>query len=185
LQARSYYTLFGLLAVSGMRMGEGMNLRRSDVDLVAGILTIRGAKFGKSRLVPVHETTRRALRDYARFRDRVYPQATTDKFFISENGRPLTRSAADLAFIQLARRLGLRDVDGSRKKLTPHLLRHRFAVRTLVRWYRSGADVERRLPRLSTYLGHTRVEHTYWYLSAVPELLQLAAARVEKRRRRS
>ncbi len=184
LQARSYYTLFGLLAVSGMRMGEGVALGRDDVDLATGIITIRGAKFGKSRLVPVHDSTRRVLRRYATFRDRVFPQLHNDRFFVSENGRPLTRSAVDLAFLKLARKLGL-DASTTRKKLTPHLLRHRFAVRTLVRWYRSGADVEQHLPKLSTYLGHTRVEHTYWYLSAVPELLRLATARVERRRRSS
>lgn len=186
LQGRSYSTFFGLLAVSGMRAGEGIALRRQDVDLRTGVITIRRAKFGKSRLVPVHSTTRRALRDYAQFRDRVFPQPKADRFFISERGLPLTRSAADLTFLNLARNLGLRDrgIDG-KEKVTPHALRHRFAVRTLIRWYRSGADVEKNIYKLSTYLGHTRIENTYWYLSAVPELLKLVTARMEKRRRQS
>lgn len=178
LRPETYTTLFGLLVVTGMRIGEVIALDRDDVDLDEGVLTIRRTKFGKSRLVPVHPSTRQALRHYARRRDQTYPRPPTPSFFLAERGRRLTTWAVRWTFVQLSHKIGLRgptDTHGPRL----HDFRHRFAVHTLLDWYRAGVDVERHMPRLATYLGHTHVTDTYWYLSAVPELMQLVAARLE------
>jgi len=178
LRPDTYFTLLGLLAVTGMRAGEVVSLDRDDVDLVHGVLTIRRTKFGKSRLVPVHPSTQRALRRYADRRDRTYPEPKTPSFFLSEQGRRLTYWIVRWTFVQLSRQCGLR-APGDRRGPRLHDFRHTFAVRTLLGWYRAGANVEQRIPELSTYLGHVHVTDTYWYLSAVPELLTLAAARLE------
>ncbi len=179
LRAATYTTLLGLLAVTGMRMGEAIDLDREDVDLCADILRVQRTKFGKSRLVPIHASTHRALTDYQALRDRIYPQLEIPSFLVSEQGRRLARSTVRGTFVKLSCQIGLR---GPRDRKGPRLhdLRHRFAVRTLLNWYRTGVDVERRLPKLATYLGHTHVSHTYWYLSAVPELLQWASLRREQ-----
>ena len=176
LRAATYSTLFGLLAVTGMRMSEPIALDRDDVDLTRGILTIRRTKFGKSRIVPVHDSTREALRHYVKLRDRLFSR--TRSFFVSERGGRLTVWSARRTFVALSRRIGLRgpkDSHGPRL----HDLRHRFAVQTLLGWYRAGFNVEQHLPELSAYLGHAHVNDTYWYISAVPELLQLATLRLE------
>lgn len=178
LQRQTYPTVFGLLAVTGLRISEALALQRSDVDLNAGLLTIRLTKFKKSRLVPIHPSTCKALLGYARRRDAVHPE--TPAFFVSADGRPLTYWTVRSILIQLLCRIGLRK-PGDRSGPCLHGLRHRFAIQTLLRWYRSGVDVERRLPMLSTYLGHACVTDTYWYLSAVPELLALTSNRLEKR----
>jgi len=184
LRPATYATLLGLLAVTGLRISEALALNRADVDAAEAILTIRRTKFGKSRLVPVHLTTQRALRRYARRRDRLYPTPTTDSFFVSERGARLTQWTVRYTFNRLSRQVGLRGPADHRGPRL-HDFRHRLAVTTLLRWYRAGVDVERRLPALSTYLGHRHVADTYWYLSAVPELLRLAAARLETRGGRS
>jgi integrase/recombinase XerD len=176
LRAATYTTLFGLLAVTGMRMSEPLALDRDDVDLARGILTVRRTKFGKSRIVPVHASTREALRRYRAIRDRICPRA--QGFFVSERGKRLTSERVWWTFVQLSHQIGLRgpaDRHGPRL----HDLRHRFAVQTLLRWYRAGLNVEQHLPELSAYLGHAHVNDTYWYISAVPELLQLATLRLE------
>jgi integrase len=179
LRPYTYSTLFGLLAVTGMRTNEPLQLDRENVDLSHGVLTVRGAKFGKSRYVPIHASTRRALRRYALQRDRrcVNPQSLS--FFISERGTRVTEWSLRWTFVKLSHEIGLRspaDTHG------PRLLdfRHRFAVNTLIRWYRAGIDVERHLPELATYLGHQQITDTYWYLSAVPELMHLAVQRLER-----
>lgn len=182
LRPDTYATLFGLLVVTGMRVSEIVALDRDDVDLGEGILSIRRTKFGKSRLVPVHRSTRRALRHYARRRrrDRIYPRPSTPSFFLAERGRRLTGWAVRRTFIHLSRQIGLRGpTDSHGPRL--HDFRHRFAVQALLDWYRAGVDVEQRIPHLATYLGHTHVTDTYWYLSAVPELMHLVAARLEDR----
>lgn len=180
LRARTYSTLFGLLAATGMRVkSEALALNREDADWVRGVLIIRGTKFGKSRLVPIHPTTRRALRRYARFRDRIHPRPKTRAFFVSERGTRVGYCGVLAAFVRLSRKIGLRgpsDSHGPRM----HDLRHRFAIRTLLRWYRKGVDVEKHIHRLSTYLGHVKVADTYWYLTGVPELLQLAMRRLTR-----
>jgi len=178
LRPWTYSTLLGLLAVTGLRIGEALGLNHDDVDLRQGVLTIRSAKFNKTRLVPVHPTTREALRLYGCRRDRIYPRPKTPSFFVSEWGTRLEKSGVSRTFYELSRWVGLRgptDHHGPRL----HDFRHAFAVRTVLRWYRKGVDVDPQMPVLSTYLGHGHVSDTYWYLSSVPELLRLAATRLE------
>lgn len=185
LRGHTYSTIFGLLAVTGMRVSEVEALDRQDVDLDQGILTIRRTKFGKSRLLPLHETTRDALGDYAEKRDRLFPVTTTRSFFISERGMRAMHWGMRYNFAKVSRWIGLREpVEGHRYGHGPriHDMRHRFAVRTLVDWYRAGLDVEREIPKLSTYLGHVHINDTYWYLEAVPELLRLATERLVSER---
>ena len=180
LRAHTYATLFGLLAVTGMRLSEALALNRDDIDLRAAVLTVRRAKFGKSRFVPLHDSTCNALRCYARQRDRRLPRPTTPAFFLADRGSRVTIWIAEYTFAVVSRAVGLRaPAGGYRHGCGPRLhdMRHRLAVRTLVRWYREGRDVERELPKLTTYLGHVHVADTYWYLEAVPELLQLATER--------
>jgi integrase len=178
LRAHTYTTLFGLLAVSGMRVSEALNLDRPDVDLGHGILTIRRTKFGKSRHVPVHPSTVDALKQYADRRDHVLGKPSA-AFFVSERGIRITEWMARYTFAKLSQQLGLRSTaKGHGRGPRLHDMRHRFAARTLIHWYRAGLDVERELPKLATYLGHVHVNETYWYLEAVPELLQLATDRV-------
>ncbi|MBI2202725.1 MAG: tyrosine-type recombinase/integrase [Candidatus Rokubacteria bacterium] len=184
LRPATYTTLLGLLAVTGLRISEAVALNRDDIDEVDGVLTIRRTKFGKSRLVPVHPSTRRALHRYSRLRDRVYPKPTTTSVFVSERGARLTSWTVRYTFNKLSRQSGLRGL-ADRRGPRLHDFRHRLAVNTLLRWYRAGVDAERHLLELSTYLGHGHIVDTYWYLSAVPELLRLAAARLEVRGRRS
>jgi len=184
LRPATYATLLGLLAVTGLRISEALALNRDDVDWADAVLTIRRTKFGKSRLVPVHPSTTRALARYARRRDRVYPTPKTESVFVSERGARLTQWTVRWTFNRLSRGIGLRG-PADRRGPRLHDFRHRLAVTTLLRWYRAGMDVERHLPALSTYLGHGHVADTYWYVSAVPELLRLAAARLEARGGRS
>jgi integrase/recombinase XerD len=182
LKGRTYATIFGLLAVTGMRVSEVVALDREDVDLDEGVLRIRRTKFGKSRLVAVHDSTRQILADYARERDRVVGRAAAAAFFLSEGGDRVTGGAARYNFAKVSREVGLRaKAAGRRHGRGPRLhdMRHRFAVCALLRWYRAGLDVEREIPKLATYLGHVHVNETYWYLEAVPELLELAARRLE------
>jgi integrase len=179
-RAHTYTTLFGLLAVSGMRVNEALNLDRSDVDLGHGILTIRRTKFGKSRHVPVHPSTVDALKQYVEKRDRILSKST-QAFFVSERGIRITDCMARYTFARLSQQLGLRVIAKSHGRGPRlHDMRHRFAACTLIHWYRAGLDVERELPKLATYLGHVHINETYWYLEAVPELLQLATDRLLK-----
>ena len=185
LKGRTYSTVFGLLSVTGMRVSETLTLDREDVDLEQGLLRIRRTKFGKSRLVPLHDSTRQVLVAYARDRDRVLQRPATPAFFLSERGARVTDCATRYNFAKVSRAVGLRSpVKGCRHGHGPRLhdMRHRFAARTLVDWYRGGADVERELPKLATYLGHVHVNDTYWYIEAIPELLELATRRLENRR---
>ena len=180
LRAASYATLFGLLAATGLRLGEALALDRDDVDLRAGILRIRRAKFGKSRFVPVHDSTRRALRRYEKRREALLPHPSSPAFLLSERGMRVTQCSARYNFVVVSRAVGLRaPTTEGRHGHGPRLhdMRHRLAVRTLIRWYQEGRNVERELPKLSTYLGHVHVADTYWYLEAVPELLRLATER--------
>ncbi len=181
LRGLTFSTIFGLLAVTGMRVSEVVRLEREHVDLTEGILTIEHTKFGKSRLVPLHVSTRDTLAEYAETRDRLCPVTTTRAFFLSERGRGVTDWATRYNFAKVSRHVGLRaPVEGCRHGHGPRLhdMRHRFAARTLIEWYRAGLDVEREMPKLSTYLGHVHVNDTYWYIEAVPELLRLATERL-------
>jgi integrase len=180
LRRWTYHHLFGLITVTGMRLSEATGLQRSDVDLKDGVLTVRQGKFGKSRLLPLHPTTREALLSYAKRRDRHLGSRCCAHFFVAERGGRLVKQYVHRVFCRLSREIGLRrpgDSSGPRV----HDLRHFFAIRTLLGWYREGTDVEKRLPILSTYLGHTCVRDTYWYLSACPDLMQEAVRRLDCR----
>lgn len=175
LRAATYETLIGLLAVGGLRIGEAIKLDRSDIDWSENLLLIRESKFGKSRLVPLHSTAMHALTAYAQLRDELEPRPKEPSFFVSQTHKRLCYVAVGQTFRQLVNAAGV----GARAPSAPRLhdLRHTFAVRILLRWYRTGEDVQAKLPSLSTYLGHREPASTYWYLSAAPELLSLAAAR--------
>jgi integrase len=178
IRTKTYATIFGLLAVTGMRLSECLNLNDADVDLAEGVLMIRGSKWRKSRLVPIHATTVRQLADYRRRRNQLHPKRPTPSFFILNDGDRPTVISTEKEFLRVARRIGLRGPPGTKGPYL-HDLRHTFAVGTLLGWYRAGVDVECRMPELATYLGHSHMAYTYWYLSAEPELLQLAATRLE------
>lgn len=174
------YTIYGLISVTGMRVGEVLSLDLEDVDLDQGVITIRNAKFGKSRLVPVHETTRIALQRYRVERDAFLAGRIVKAFFISTHARRVGHTALDRAFQRLTKRLGMRGAsDPTGPRL--HDLRHSMAVEVLRRCYTTGADPERRLPALSTYLGHTHLNYTYWYLHQNPGLMTEAVARLQHR----
>ncbi|MDP2621813.1 MAG: tyrosine-type recombinase/integrase [Hyphomicrobiales bacterium] len=178
LRALTYSTLIGLLAATGLRPGEALALDRSDVDLANGILSIRQTKFGKSRFVPVEDSTRVALERYAQQRDRLWSRRLSEAFLICERGMRLAGGTARRTFAKMSCTIGLR-TKAQRRRIGrgPRLqdFRHSFATARLVAWYRAGLDVSRELPKLATYLGHVDVGLTYWYIEAVPELLQLAA----------
>jgi integrase len=160
-----------------MRVSEVLGLDREDVDLAQGILIIRQTKFGKSRLIPLHTSTRDVLGQYAALRNRTLPSLATSAFFVSERGTRFSKSTVWRMFVKLTRGIGLRSGTGSGPRI--HDMRHRFAIRALCRLYREGQDVERGLTALATYLGHVNVASTYWYLSAAPELLLLASKRLD------
>jgi integrase/recombinase XerD len=180
LRPWTYYTLFGLLAVTGMRVSEVIRLDSSDVDLNQKLLTVRLTKFGKSRLIPLHPSTVKKLKRYLSRRNQLFPRPYTTCFFLSNQGTALTDCMVRWTFVRLCRQIGLRKAGDSFGPRI-HDFRHRFAVSTLVHWYQTGVDVEQRIPVLSTYLGHAHVTDTYWYLSAIPELLALTKNRLEKR----
>lgn len=176
----SFHCCIALLAVTGMRLGEAIRLKRSDVDLDAGVISVEESKFGKSRLVPIHHTTTTALQAYCERRDASPARRLGDRFFVGERGKRLYKQRVELVFITSLRRACLRGAAGTRGPRI-HDLRHTYAVNTLLRWYEAGDDVDRMLPILSTYLGHTHTRDTYWYLSACPELMRHAADRLENR----
>ena len=188
LRPWTLYVLFGLLAVTGMRVSEAVNLQSEDVDWKEAYLTIRDTKFGKSRRVPLHSTTLRILRRYAHRRDRFLRagwrrssvRQPSGLFFVSNRGTALSGSYLRWSFHELQRKAGLTTPGELRVRI--HDLRHRFAVETLRRWYQHPAtNVEARLPVLSTFLGHVNVAATYWYLSSTPGLRAAALGRVESR----
>ena len=180
LQPHTHCCLFGLLAVSGLRLSEAINLQPQDVDCSEGVLTIRGAKFGKSRLVPLHPSTCAVLFDYAKRRDQIFNRRPVSYFFVTSCGTRLSRTNLGQIFRELSRQIGIRK-PGVRHGPRLHDFRHRFAIQTLLRWYRSGEQVSRRMPVLSTYLGHVNISGTYWYLGSTPELMAAASKRIEAR----
>ena len=180
LQSATYPTLIGLLAATGMRLGEAIALEMDDVDLGRSLVTVRKGKFGKLRELPVHETTIRALRSYAMVRDRIRPNRKCCKFLVSNVGTELLQQNIGHVFARLRQSAGI--VKPGRRAPRIHDLRHTFAVKTLLDWYRADIGVERRLPWLSAYLGHVSPTTTYWYLTATPELLALASERAERAR---
>jgi len=179
-KAITMQTLIGLLFTTGVRLGEALSLDRGDLDPDSGVLTIRQAKFRKPRQLPQHPSATAALADYAARRSKLCPRPATTAFFVSTTGARLARTTAQETFRRLLRETGIyQRAGGLRPRL--HDARHTFAVTTVLGWYRDGVDVQARLPLLSTWLGHADPRHTYWYLSAAPELLALAAERLESR----
>jgi integrase len=177
MKALTLETLIGLLAATGLRPGEAASLERSDVDLEAQLLTIRESKFGKSRLVPIHPSTVAALKHYALERDRIFRHSGDSCFLVSERGTTLDLGTVRRWLNKISRTCGLgTNAKGHRCGRGPRLqdLRHTFATRRLVEWYQAGCNVAVQMPKLATYLGHSSVGCTYWYIEAVPELLQLA-----------
>ena len=183
LRAATYRTLLGLLAVTGMRVGEAIALDERDLDRRRGVLLIRKTKFGKSREVPLHASTVHALDRYLCDRNRLAPRRRTPSLFVSTAGSRLFYQNVHETFLKLVYAAGLGDRRPRRPNI--HDLRHTFAIRTVLDWYRDEVDVEARLPLLSTYLGHIGPSSTYWYLTAVPELLEAATVRLERFRVKS
>jgi integrase len=175
-----FYGLIGLLSVTGMRLSEVLNLKLADVDLQHSVLTIRGAKFGQWRLIPIHSSTTAVLADYIKRRGKFFRHPVSTYLFVSPRGTRLDEGRVHRAFYTLSHSTGLREV-GASKGPRLHDFRHRFAVKTLTWWYQSGKDPGREMPLLSNYLGHVCIAGTYWYLSANPELMTQAMARLERR----
>lgn len=182
LRGATYETLFGLLAATGLRVSEAVHLRNADVDLKAGLLTVRQTKFAKSRQVPVHPTTLAALRRYVTLRDRVVTVSEETPLLISTRGQHqggmLSRHQVERIFQQLREQLGWVN-RGAHAQPRVHDLRHSFVVNRILRWQAQGVDIDQQMLALSTYLGHAKVTNTYWYLSAVPELMARAADQFE------
>ena len=178
LRGATYATVIGLMATSGLRLGEALALDHQDVDLRDGALHVR-ANQTKQREVPLHHTTTKALREYARARDRRWPTPKSPAFFLNLQGDRLSKSEFNDRFAKLIGQVGLEGA-GERVRPRPHDLRHTMAVRTLLDWHHAGEDVDRRMPELCTFLGHVQPESTYWYLQAVPELTALISSRLER-----
>lgn len=176
-----YYCLFGLLNVSGLRLGEARNLKLEDVDLNSSVLTIHNAKFGKTRLVPLHVSTCKTFADYIARRERHWAGRPVSSYLlVSSRGNRLDIGQIHRVFYALSRQTGLRGATDSHGPRL-HDMRHRFATNTLMNWYRSNQDPERLLPVLSAYLGHVHVADTQWYLEGSPELMCEAMCRLEQR----
>lgn len=173
LRPRTYVALFGILASTGLRISEALRLRRANVDLAGGLLTILKTKFHKSRLVPLHLSSTEHLRAYEQFRDEYCPAPVSDAFLLSEGGGDLKYPTVVHAFKTIRNRLGWKAVPGRRRPRL-HDFRHTFACRRLLQWYRDGVDIEHAMTALSAYLGHDNVTSTYWYLTGIPELLEIA-----------
>jgi site-specific recombinase XerD len=180
IDALTSRTLILLLYAAGLRISEALNLNLADVDLNDRMLCVRGSKFYKTRLVPVGSDLTQVLREYARPRFKRSPLEPDAPFLLSSRGERLSRAAAEQAFHWMRSRAKVSRDDGGRYQPRLHDLRHTAAVTRLVRWYREGADVQRLLPQLATYLGHVNIGGTQWYLSMTPELLQQASERFEK-----
>lgn len=178
LAAATFTTVIGLLACTGVRLREALALDRADVDLQDGVLDIRASKNHRQHEVVLHPSATAAVVEYTRVRDQRFPAPDTTAFFLNSWGRPLRKDGFWDTFRVLIKQAGL-EGRGERVRPRPHDLRHSFAVRTLIGWYRAGDDIDRKMPALSTYLGHVSPESTYWYLQSVPELIGLATERLE------
>jgi integrase len=176
---KTYVAFFALLLSTGLRLSEACRLTCADVDLHRGLLTVRETKFRKSRYVPLHPSSTRALTQYAADRDAVVPSGPSSFFFRTQRAPSLKPSAVHKAFGCIRRRLGW-TAQGRACRPRIHDMRHTFAVRRLLRWYEEGVDIGQKILALSTYLGHAKVTDTYWYLTGVPELLEIASQRFER-----
>jgi integrase/recombinase XerD len=175
-------TLFGLIAITGLRVSEAIGLDEKDVDLDEAVLAIRNSKNGKCRFVPLSASAAERMRAYRAERNRILGDGRA-AFFLLENGERPTDCCARYNFARVCQRIGLRKLEVFNKHghgPRIHDLRHSFAVHTIMDWYRRGLDPDREMLKLSTFLGHTQPEHTYWYIEAIPELLQLACERAER-----
>lgn len=178
LQPHTYTALFGLLICSGIRTMEALKLSRDDIDFNSGILTIIEGKFKKSRLIPLHPTALKPLKDYVKKRDKKFPIPKTKAFFVNRDGNPLTQRSVKYAFRLIKLTLGWNKKGGRRQRV--YDIRHTFATRKLLEAYRKRKSIDQIIQYLSTYLGHALVSSTYWYLSAVPELMEIVSSRFEK-----
>ena len=183
LRPKTYVAFFSLLVSTGLRVSEACRLGPGDVELVNGVLTVRESKFRKSRLVPLHLTATQALARYAAYRDGCRGASRSGCFFCTDRSPALTRAAVEKTFSRIRHRLCW-TAEGRARRPRIHDLRHTFAVRRLLRWYENGVDVDRKILTLATYLGHAKATDTYWYLSAVPELMAIASQRFERFARR-
>ena len=179
LRPHVYEALFGVLASTGLRISEALALRKRDVDLDRGVLHIEKTKFRKSRLVPIHETVARHLRQFAALRERGPDASVSEFFLVGRGGRPLPYSTVRTTFRRLVAQLGWKS-NGTLPRPRLHDLRHTFACRRVLQWYRDGVDVDHALASLSTYMGHGKLTDTYWYLSASGGLLGIASERFER-----
>jgi len=170
----TFIYLFTLLYVTGLRISEALNLLINDVDLESGILHIRQTKFNKSRLVPMDNSTVTALSNYYKQREHYVLNATSSTFFVLDNGEPVKLRAAEYAFSRIRNSLGMGATLNGR---IPRLydFRHTFVCHRLLSWYEQGANIHQMLPYLSTYLGHVKVSDTYWYITGIPELMNISA----------
>ncbi len=179
LRPATYETLFGLIASAGLRVSEAIHLLDADVDLKLGMLTVRQTKFAKSRQLPVHPSVVQALRRYRRTRNRHLKVTADIPFFVSKKGKALGSRQVHRIFVQLRQQLGWAN-RGAHHAPRIHDLRHHFAVRRMMLWHEQGTDIDQAMLALSTYLGHVKISNTYWYLTAVPELMALAAEKFER-----
>jgi integrase len=182
IRALTFAAFFGLIAVTGLRVSEAIALDDSDIDLENGVLIVRQGKSGKARIVPLTQSATNRLAAYAEERDRLLSR-TPKSFFVSDAGKRPDDCSARYNFATVCQRIGLRPAQKFNKHGRGpriHDLRHTFAARTMVNWYRTGKDPEREMIKLTTYLGHSEPAHTYWYIEAVPELLELASKRATR-----
>ena len=171
--------VFGLLAATGLRISEALSLTRTDVDLDTGVLLIREAKFHQQRLVPMHPSVTESLQAYARRRDRLVPRPSCDRFFLRDGVSGANQSGILYALQTLCQQLGWQP-RGDYRYHRLHDMRHTFIVRSTLRFYEQGIDVDRAVLALSTYVGHAKVSDTYWYFTGIPELMSIAAERFER-----
>lgn len=171
--------VIGLLAASGLRISEALVLTSADVDLDAGVLCIREGKFHRQRLVPLHPSVTESLRAYARRRDQLVPRPACDRFFLRDDGHCANQSGILYALQSLCQQLGWQP-RGDYPHHRLHDLRHTFIVRSTLRFYEQGIDVDRAVLALSTYVGHAKVSDTYWYFTGIPELMAIAAERFHR-----
>ena len=179
LRPQTCRTIFGLLAASGLRISEALNLTRADVDLHIGVLSIRETKFHKNRIVPLDPSVTAALKSYARLRDRRVPFTNSDHFFLFDRGNAPSPKAIRLTLRRLCEQFGWQP-RGDYPHHRPQDMRHSFIVRSLLRFYQQGIEIDRAILALSTYVGHAHVAHTYWYCTAIPQLMAIATERYHR-----
>src|SRR4030042_2752669 len=179
LRPNTYATLFGLLASTGIRISEALNLKDHDVNLENNIIIIRETKFHKSRIIPIHSTTSKALKYYVDKRNKAHASSISNAFFLTEKATSLKYHKTLMTFVSISYSLGWRSPK-KRKGPRIHDLRHTFVVKRFLSWYRNGEDVNKQIYYLSTYLGHVKIADTYWYITAIPELMAIASSRFER-----